>query len=92
MSTVSVSELQHNLILYLEKAKDGDEIIVEEKNEAIARILPFNAKDEDSVLVAEGLMRLPKKELSEDFWETDAPEIPTEKIVEAIRSERDEED
>ncbi len=35
-------------------------------------------------------MRLPKKELTEDFWETDAPEIPLEKFVEAIRSERDE--
>ncbi|MBA3693953.1 MAG: type II toxin-antitoxin system Phd/YefM family antitoxin [Acidobacteria bacterium] len=90
MHTVSISELQHNLISYLEKAKDGDEIIVEDENEVIARILPADAKDEETRLIAEGLMRLPKKELTEDFWETNAPEIPLEKFVEAIRSERDE--
>ena len=33
---------------------------------------------------------MPKKELPEDFWETDAPEISIEKIVGAIRNERDE--
>ncbi len=90
MHTISVSELQRNLISYLEKAKDGDEIIIEDENEVIARILPADVKDEESRLVAAGLMRLPKKELSEDFWATDAPNIPLEKIVEAIRSERDE--
>jgi len=35
MHTVSISELQSNLTLYLEKAKGGDEIIVEEENEVI---------------------------------------------------------
>ncbi len=90
MHTVSISELQQNLISYLEKAKDGDEIIVDDEHEVIARILPAEAKNEEARLVAEGLMSLPKKELTEDFWEADAPEISLEKIVEAIRSERDE--
>jgi hypothetical protein len=35
-------------------------------------------------------MTLPKRELTEDFWETDAPKIPLEKIVRTIRNERDE--
>ena len=90
MHTISVSELQQNLISYLEKAKDGDEIIIEDENEAIARILPADVRDEEARLVDEGLMRLPKKELSEDFWDAPTPEIPLEKIVEAIRRERDE--
>lgn len=90
MHTVSISGLQHNLISYLEKAKDGDEIIIEDKNEAIARILPLDVRDEEARLVAEGLMRLAKKELSEDFWDAPAPEMPLEKIVKAVRSERDE--
>ena len=90
MQTISISELQQNLGLYLEKVKDGDEIIVEETGEAIARILPFAEDNEEQILVSQGLMRLPKKELPEDFGDTDAPEIPLEKIVEAIRAERDE--
>ncbi len=88
MQTITVSELQRNLGLYLEKVKDGDEIIVEDENEVIARILPFET--EEQRLVAGGLMSLPKKELTEDFWESAAPEICQEKIIEAIRSERDE--
>ncbi len=88
MQTITVSELQRNLGLYLEKVKDGDEIIIEEENKVIARILPFET--EEDRLVAGGLMSLPKKELTEDFWETDAPEIPQERIVGAIRNERDE--
>ena len=88
MQTISVSELQNNLGLYLEKVKDGGEIIIEEENEMIARILPFET--EEDRLVADGLMTLPKKQLTEDFWETDALEIPLKKIIETIRSERDE--
>ena len=88
MQTVSVNDLQHNLNAYLEKVKNGDEIVVEDDNEAIARILPFETEEER--LVTDGLMSLPKKELSEDFWEMDAPEIPQKKIVEVIRNERDE--
>ncbi len=90
MQTISISELQQNLALYLKKVKDGDEIIVEETGEAIARISPFDTEDEDARLVAEGLMRLPRKELPKDFWDEDAPEISLEEIVKAIRSERDE--
>jgi antitoxin (DNA-binding transcriptional repressor) of toxin-antitoxin stability system len=90
MQTVSVGELQHNLGLYLKKAKNGDEIIVEENDEVIARILPFNLEIEEQMLVSQGIMTLPTKELPKDYWETDAPEISIEKIVETIRSERDE--
>ncbi len=90
MQTVTIGELQNNLSLYLNQAKIGDEIMVEENDEIIARILPFDSLTEEQVLVSEGLMKQPKKALSEDFWEMDAPEIPLEKIVDAIRSERDE--
>jgi prevent-host-death family protein len=44
MQTISVSELRHNLGLYLEKVKDGDEIIIEEENQVIARISPLIMK------------------------------------------------
>ena len=57
----------------------------------IARILPADTNNEEARLVAESLMRLPKKKLTEDFWEMDAPEISQKKIVGAIRSERDNE-
>jgi len=90
MQTISISELQQNLSLYLEKVKGGDEIIIEDNSEVIARILPFDENDGERLLVEQGFMTLPKKELTEDFWGTDAPEVSQEKIVEIIRAERDE--
>lgn len=88
MQTISINELQLNLNLYLNKVKDGDEIVIEDENEVIARISPFNTEDEK--LVSQGLMTMPENSLPEDFWEADVPELPLEKIVETIRSERDE--
>lgn len=90
MQTVTVGELQHNLGKYLKRAKNGNEIIIEENNEIIARILPFNSESEEQMLVSQGVMTLPKRELPKDFWDSDAPEISLEKVVEAIRLERDE--
>ncbi len=46
--------------------------------------------DGEQMLVSQGIMTLPKTSLTEDYWETDAPKISIEKIVETIRSERDE--
>jgi hypothetical protein len=45
---------------------------------------------EEQMLVSQGIMTLPKKELPKDFWNMEAPEISIEKIIETIRSERDE--
>lgn len=90
MHTVTVKDLQNNLDDYLAQVKLGEEIIIEDKDKIIARILPFDVEDEESRLVAEGSMRLPKRRLMEDFWEQDSPEITLKKIVEVIRTERDE--
>lgn len=95
MNTVQISELQKHLGNYLAQVKRGQEFAIEEDDKIIARILPFEAKNglskDEKRLVAEGLMRLPLREESdEDFWENDLPEVDLEKIVETIRSERDE--
>jgi hypothetical protein len=44
-------------------------IIVEENYEIIARILPFNSQMEEQLLVSQGIMTLPQKELTERFLE-----------------------
>ena len=55
MQMISVSELRQNLSLYLEKVKEGGEIIVEDENEVIARITPFDEDAEEKILVEQGL-------------------------------------
>jgi hypothetical protein len=45
---------------------------------------------EEQMLVSQGIMTMPKTGLPKDYWDLEAPEISTEKIVETIRSERNE--
>ncbi|MCW5961364.1 MAG: hypothetical protein KIS76_14460 [Pyrinomonadaceae bacterium] len=94
MNTIEIGELQKHLGVYLAQVKQGLEIAVEENDEIIARILPFEANDslskDERKLVGEGLMRLPlQEEMGDEFWEANLPEIDLEKVVETIRSERD---
>ena len=46
--------------------------------------------DEENKLVEAGLMRLPAAELTEDFWQMPAPQVPTDAIIAAIQADRDE--
>jgi hypothetical protein len=46
--------------------------------------------DEENKLVEAGLMRLPTAELTEDFWQMPAPQVPTAAIIAAIQADRDE--
>lgn len=95
MNTIEISELQKHLGNYLARVKSGQQFAIEENDKIIAQILPFQAEnglsEDEKRLVAEGLMRLPiKEDLDNEFWEADLPEVSLEKVVETIRSERDE--
>lgn len=95
MNTIEISELQKHLGSYLAQVKRGQQFAIEEDDKIIAQILPFEAEnglsDDEKKLVAEGLMRLPiNEDLDDEFWEADLHEVSLEKVVETIRSERDE--
>ena len=75
MQTISVSELQTNLGLYLEKVKDGDEIIIEDDDKAIARILPFDENDEEQLLVSQGFILCRKKNCRKTFGKRTHPKF-----------------
>ncbi|HZS44373.1 MAG TPA: type II toxin-antitoxin system prevent-host-death family antitoxin [Blastocatellia bacterium] len=94
MQTVNIADLKNNLSAYLEKVRRGEELIVKDRNQPIARVLPLRAEEdyelEEEALVAAGLLRLPTAELPKDFWKTPAPNVPIEKLRAAIRADRDE--
>jgi len=94
MRTVNVTELQTNLIAWLECVRAGEEVLVSELDRPIARLLPVEISDEveaeELEMAAAGLVRLPTEELPESFWEMEAPVVPMEDIVAAVRAERDE--
>jgi prevent-host-death family protein len=94
MQTVNIAELKNNLSAYLEQVKNGEELIVKDRNRPIARLVPLTSGEdldaEEEVLVAAGLMRLPVKEKSDDFLALPAPQVTMADIQAAIRAERNE--
>ncbi len=63
MRSVNVAELKNRLSKYLSFAKDGEEIIIRDRNLPVAKLVPFVAaesSEEELLLVAAGKMRLPK--------------------------------
>jgi prevent-host-death family protein len=92
--TVNIAELKNNLSAYLEQVKNGEELIVKDRNRLIARLVPLTSGEdldaEEDALVAAGLMRLPHKEKSDRFLALPAPQAAGADIQAVIRAERDE--
>lgn len=94
MQTVNIADLKNNLSSWLEQVKNGEELIVKDRNTPIARLMPLVAGEdldaEEESLVAAGLMRLPLNKKNNDFLEYPAPEVSLDRIRAAIQAERDE--
>lgn len=94
MQTVNIAELKNNLSAYLEQVKNGEELVVKDRNRPVARLVPLTSGEdldaEEETLVAAGLMRLPTKEKSDDSLSLSAPQVAMADIQAVIRAERDE--
>jgi prevent-host-death family protein len=94
MQTVNIAELKNNLSAYLEQVKNGEELIVKDRNRPVARLVPLTFGEdldaEEESLVAAGLMRLPIKEKSDDFLSLPASQVAMADFHAVIRAERDE--
>ena len=62
MKTVNIAELKAHLSAHIQLVRDGEEVLVCDRNKPVARIIPCRL-DEDSEqeqrLVANGLLKLP---------------------------------
>ncbi len=54
---VGVRELRNHLSRYLERVRDGEEIVVTDRGRAIARVLPVGAERVLDRLIAEGIVK-----------------------------------
>ena len=69
MRSVNVAELKNQLSKYLTFAKNGEEVVIRDRNLPVPKLVPFSAEEasaEELLLVASGKMRLPKKSLNVD--------------------------
>ena len=80
MRSVNVAELKNQLSKYLTFAKNGEEIIIRDRNLPVAKLVPFSAEEvaeEELLLVAAGKMRLPENPV--DLEKTLS--IPTGRLI-----------
>jgi prevent-host-death family protein len=90
MTTVHVADLKNRLSHYLRRVKAGEEIVVRQRNTPIARIVPLPDLDsEEAALVAAGKLRPGEGPIPESFWSLPAPRVPLERVLRAVRAERD---
>ena len=96
MKTVNIAELKNRLSTYIRFAKNGEEVVIRDRNMPVAKLVPFeagNATEEELQLVAEGKMRLPERPLSDldEIWKIPpTKKLKGRKAIEALLADRDE--
>jgi antitoxin (DNA-binding transcriptional repressor) of toxin-antitoxin stability system len=95
MRTVNVADLKNRLSSYLQMVRNGEEVIVKDRDLPIARISPYpqaGISQDERRLVASGIMKLPIKGRInwEKFWAMPSPDLSEEAAVRAVLEEREE--
>ena len=65
MKTVNIADLKNRLSSYLQLVREGEEIIVKDRNHPIARITPYDTSglsESERRLVASGALKLPEEQ------------------------------
>ena len=93
MRSVNIAELKNSLSAYLRLVRDGEEVVIRDRNRAIARIVPIEAggdeEEEERQLVAAGLLRLGAGPIEDSFWDLPAPRVSSDKVQRALQEDRD---
>lgn len=94
MRSVNVAQLKNQLSKYLRFARQGEEIVIRDRNLPVAMLVPFSAADADDEeleLVAAGKMRLPKIRLDlKELWKIPTGSVTGNKAIRAVLDDREE--
>ena len=93
MKTVNIADLKNQLSAYIQLVRNGEEVIVKDRNLPVARISPYALEDiseDERQLVASGAMKLPEKEVMnwDEFWSTPSANLSEEAAMAAVLEER----
>jgi prevent-host-death family protein len=95
MRSVNVAELKNRLSKYLAYARQGEEIVIRDRNLPVAKLVPFSAADaeeEELTLVAAGKMSLPKMRLDlRQLWKIPTGSVKGNEAIRAVLADREEE-
>lgn len=87
MKTVNIGTLKNKLSSYLRYVRDGEEVIVQDRDVPLARIIPFrtsNISEQEAKLALAGILKLPEEEMDWDaFWKLPTGDVPRDVALEA---------
>ncbi|MGA2216758.1 MAG: type II toxin-antitoxin system prevent-host-death family antitoxin [Terracidiphilus sp.] len=95
MRTANIGTLKNQLSAYLKYVRNGEEVVVYDRNTPVARILPFTPPlppqgdyaAEEAYLIATGQMKPPENPKPMDwdaFWALPRPTVSDEAVREAM--------
>jgi prevent-host-death family protein len=94
MRSVNIAELKNRLSTYLTYAKNGEVVVIRDRNLPVAKLIAYHAEDaseEELALVAAGAMRLPEEALDlERLWKMPRATVRENAAMQAVLDERDE--
>ena len=93
MKTVNISDLKAHLSAHIQLVREGEEVIVCDRSEPVARIVPYRSEDyseQERRLVARGTLLPPRKRRrSVALWPKPPGHVPDTVMDQVLREERD---
>jgi prevent-host-death family protein len=94
MRTVNISDLKARLSAHIQYVRDGEEVLVCDRHQPVARIVPCSANDQperERRLIARGILTPPLKKRSRATRWPQPPGNVSDEVMERVwREERDE--
>ena len=99
MKTVRIGDLKNHLSAHLRDVRNGEEILVRDRNEPVARIVPYvpeSIEEQEKLLIARGILRPPKnppkdrEKWLKEFLARPRPKVSREAVMRAILEEKEE--
>ena len=90
MRTVKISDLKARLSAHIQLVKDGEEVLVCDRNKPVARIVPCRLSDhtkQEQRLVARGVLTLPLKRRPASVSWPVPPGTVSDEVMERVRRE-----
>ena len=92
MKTANVSSLKARLSAYLQAVREGEEVLVCDRNKPVARIVPCRLSDraaQQRRLVARGVLAPPLKRRPSNGWPEPPGNVSDEVMEQVWREERE---
>jgi prevent-host-death family protein len=99
MKTVQIGDLKNHLSAHLREVRQGEEILVHDRNLPVAKIIPYvpeSIEEQEQILIARGILRPPKnptkdrKKWLEKFCAMPRPKVWGRTAIKAVLDEREE--